>query len=436
MVEEIHAEFVNGAGEQFQIEDNSLIIPTNIDRFGLSKMINDLLIFDEPVAFDILFKEEPLRCTISEKLEQYNIKSETTIKLVYILAITEPLETEIDSLNEWISDISYNNKILSTCCYDGHISIYKVDDMVKSINFFNQSKSASSIHMYNRNFGSHFELICASITGLIEVYKVDISEEHPEYSLVAASGKEYDTITSLTTDKNGYVLLAGGYNNTISVYENPKLLTNTGDNQSIHKTGKRVLNEVYTLPLLHNLESHRQPITGLDFLPLQENIFVSSSQDGTLLIWDLNGKSCLSQYNTGKPISCFSISPHGPQISTGHNEGGITILDIRCKDTVDFYTEASNFVDPKVSSVCSSNIHNKLVGSISWNPVKRNIIASFGLDGCAFLIDIRSPKFPLQMTQFELDSEHDRGTRCSWINADNLVCTTASVNNLTLFDLQ
>ncbi|GIX61369.1 microtubule-associated protein [Babesia caballi] len=264
---EIHAELENGTRPEYGLDDSSFMLPTSIDRAGLSRMINDLLGLEEPVAFDILFRDEPLRTTLAEKLEQHQVESETTIKLVYVLAVTEPEETEVDTLNDWISGVAFTSHLgnpyrrdpkcaahFATSCFDGHVAVYAADRLQKLAEFTTENKSATAVALHSSSdIGSHIEIVCGHINGLLEVYCLDAAVHKPTRNLVATSHSDTDTIASIALDAKGTLLAAAGSGKHIFVYDNVAIMHNylnadeTGSERSKRSLGGDTVEPLSTL---------------------------------------------------------------------------------------------------------------------------------------------------------------------------------------------
>ncbi|GBE58622.1 microtubule-associated protein ytm1 [Babesia ovata] len=220
---EIQAELENGSRPEFDLDDTSFMLPTTIDRAGLSRMINDLLGLEKPVAFDILFRDEPLRTTLAEKLERHNVESETTIKLVYTLAVTEPEDEEVDVLDDWISGIAFTGHLgrFATSCFDGNVSVYDAGNNEKVHEFVTPGKSATAVALHSSSaLGEHLEIVCGHINGLLEVYCLETMGKKVNRNLVATSNSDHDTIQAIAIDEHGTLMAAAGGSGSILIYDN------------------------------------------------------------------------------------------------------------------------------------------------------------------------------------------------------------------------
>ncbi|EAN32164.2 WD domain G-beta repeat protein [Theileria parva strain Muguga] len=428
-VEEIYAKFINGSDEKYDLEDDTFLISTDMDRSSLSKMINELLNLENQVSFDIIIHNNRLRTTVSEVLEELNIQSESTIEVLYVLTISEPSENTLDKLDDWISGLSYDkiSDISAVCCYNGRVSLYRSETMEKVHNFTNQSSKSSVCITTNKSNPEFTELICGTFNGLVEVYYVNSKVKTPLNTLVASNNAVSDTVNSVTVEDSCKVIASGGYDNLITLYQNVEML----DEELLNsKSNKRTLHETKTLTQLGSLANHTKPITRLKFYPYKNETLLSSSIDGKLCVWDIEKKSLISSHNTGNAVTCFDISPNGNMVCTGTLSGSLTIWDLNSENTsVSLNSPQEHSYN--FAKVSQSMQFDRLVSDISWNP-SNNLISSISLDGSVILLDVRSPKFPLQTVNCKDGEESDRGTCTRWTSSKEIIYTTASglVNKL------
>ncbi|KAK1932992.1 WD domain, G-beta repeat containing protein [Babesia divergens] len=413
--EEIHAELQNGSLPEYDLEDSSFLLPTKIDRRGLSRMINDLLGLQTPVAFDILFNDEPLRTTLAEKLEEQKIQSESTVKLVYTLAITEPEETEVDNVNDWIAGIAFTQHAgyFATACYDGNITLYNATNIVKVMDFVTANRSASAIALHSASdMENNIELVCGHMNGLLEVYCINTSAKKPTRALIATSQSDTDTIEAIAIHMKGSFLAAAGNGNDIFVYDNLYTLLRSHDSDHVE-------------PLL-TLSRHKKTVMCIKFLQLAEPILVSASIDWHIAIWDVAKGTLLSIYNCGKSLTCLDVSEDCSELFTGHEEGTIGVWELRCKGDGAQPKAADDFSNCTLTPRVSASMFERSVMAVKVNPKNTNLLSAISLDGCSVLIDKRFVKIPLQSVTFKHQDDPDRGTACCWVSAHEIVCTTAS----------
>lgn len=76
--------------------------------------------------------------------------------------------------------------------------------------------------------------------------------------------------------------------------------------QNFTATGEVVMETGQTR---HSMEGHSQAITGLIVVEYGR-MLVSSSEDGTVRLWDAPSKQCLNEMDLKAPITCMSLANH------------------------------------------------------------------------------------------------------------------------------
>ncbi|QDV49253.1 c-type cytochrome domain-containing protein [Gimesia fumaroli] len=119
----------------------------------------------------------------------------------------------------------------------------------------------------------------------------------------AADGKQISTmktpavINALTVSKDGAQVIAGAANNIIYVWA----LTIPAP-----KAGEKAPE----IPAaLYELKGHAKPVSSVKLVMPAGTQLVSGSEDGTVRVWDLNGKKQIRSINHGAPVTDVDVSP-------------------------------------------------------------------------------------------------------------------------------
>ncbi|ORM39973.1 Ribosome biogenesis protein WDR12 [Babesia sp. Xinjiang] len=426
---EIHAELENGTSQEYDLQDTSFMLPTAIDRAGLSRMINDLLGLEKHVAFDILFRDEPLRTTLAEKLAQHKVQSETTIKLVYTLAVTEPEATKVDNLNDWISGISFDGHIghVVTSCFDGNVALYSADNLKKVAEFTTEEGTASAVAMHSSSdMATNVEIVCGHMNGSLEVYSLDITDYQPRPTLVTTSQSDTDTIVAIAIDPKGTLLASAGHGKDILVYDNIEIKQRIKNNEiDIGKRRKRSIDSDVLEPIVM-LTKHTKTVTALKFVELEVPVLISGSIDGHIALWDVRLAAPLCIYACGRAITCLDSSDMCAEIYTGHEEGTIAIWELRNKWDGEPPKSSSDVKNSNVARKASTAMFDRAATAIKANVKHTNLLSAVSLDGTAVLLDKRFVKIPLQTVTLKCQCEPDRCTGTCWMSSHELMCTTAT----------
>lgn len=123
--------------------------------------------------------------------------------------------------------------------------------------------------------------------------------------------------------------------------------------------------------IVNNWIADASRVTSLDFSPVKgENQIVSGSMDGTVTLWNLNGKPEWKNKYHNLPIKSVRFSNNGKKIAVTSDDGTISIIDKKNST--------------KLESLKS---HNDTVSSAIFSPIE-NIIASASLDKTVKIWDL------------------------------------------------
>ncbi|GJQ11870.1 hypothetical protein GpartN1_g3661.t1 [Galdieria partita] len=177
------------------------------------------------------------------------------------------------------------------------------------------------------------------------------------------------------------------------------------------------------------ITAHERAINKVDWHDTIPNSFLSSSQDGSISLWDLRefGKSNIPLLNMchskSDPVRDASFSPHQPYwIGGGYESGNFLLWDIRRPDLYLFNIRA----------------HNGLVFSISWHPHNENIIATGGRDKIIRIWDLSQDERTTEAQgSLDVNKEHirsahlvDKGSFSGWQEMFSLM-TIAAISKVS-----
>lgn len=194
--------------------------------------------------------------------------------------------------------------------------------------------------------------------------------EYPKFPL----NKQPSSINSIDFDKiEQRFLLCGGANSSIKIFDTnlnkSKLICNLNKSNGGHEFG----------------------ITNVKWWPFDNGMFLSSSYDGLIKVWDSNSLENVFNFNLDNQVNCFDINPtgHNSLIVAGSNSSHIRLLDLKT-----------------TSSVHSLSGHEGSILSCKWNPNDCNILATGSSSGEVRIWDIRRTDSCL--SQLNLDIVNDK----------------------------
>ncbi|KAF3638460.1 putative folate transporter 1, chloroplastic-like [Capsicum annuum] len=120
----IQVRFVTKLKDPFKAPPSSIAIPSNLTRFGLSSIVNNLLKAGKddwnPEPFDFLIDGELVRMSLEEFLLAKGISAEKILEIEYIRAVAPRKQEEPSLHDDWVSAVDgSNSKFVLTGCYDG-----------------------------------------------------------------------------------------------------------------------------------------------------------------------------------------------------------------------------------------------------------------------------------------------------------------------------
>mmetsp|Transcript_55794 Transcript_55794/g.92311 ORF Transcript_55794/g.92311 Transcript_55794/m.92311 type:complete len:318 (-) Transcript_55794:358-1311(-) len=143
------------------------------------------------------------------------------------------------------------------------------------------------------------------------------------------------------------VLLAtAGYDHTIRFWEAPtgicyktlqhpdsqvNKLEITADRQHIAAAGNPSL-RVFDIAASHSsavriYDGHTNNVTDVGFQKDAKWMY-TSSEDGTIKIWDMRAAGCQREYDSGSPINSAALQPNQSEIISGDRDGNIRVWDL------------------------------------------------------------------------------------------------------------
>lgn len=120
---------------------------------------------------------------------------------------------------------------------------------------------------------------------------------------------------------------------------------------------------------------HSDAVTGVEWYPIDTGLFVSSSFDRTLKIWDANRQEVATQFNLDQKLFACAMSPLATAhllVAVAHGSGSIRLCDV-------------------ISGSQSHSLvgHKREAVTVHWSPTSQFMLASGSLDQTIRLWDIR-----------------------------------------------
>ncbi|KAI5953283.1 hypothetical protein KGF54_002654 [Candida jiufengensis] len=224
---------------------------------------------------------------------------------------------------------------------------------------------------------------------ITENYYSSLINQTAKYDVFPINCHHNSNINSLSLEKNDYrFLLSGCGDSSIKLWdlnsqdvvreenEIDKRLNRTHNPEKFdnfdYDNPVSVYQNVATIP---RREFHKFGISNLQWWPYDTGMFVSSSFDHTVKIWDTNELQPVHTFNLNNRVYSIDVCGENSLIATASDQPFIRILDMK-----------------STSSAHTLSGHKGKTLSVKWHPTNPNLLASGGYDGEVRIWDIRRSK--------------------------------------------
>lgn len=378
--------------EDVKVDESPLYVPTDLKRYGLSEVVNQLLQNTEPIPFDFLVDGQLLRGSLQSYLASNGMSNESVITLEYVRAIMPPTFMASFEHDDWVSSChiasSSKNDSIVTGCYDGIVRVWDRSGQVLN-QLSGHQAPVTAVKWINSS-----KLVSGSRDRNVHIYNTEGKE------LSAVLRGHTSAITSLAVLPNEKIV-SGSQDSTLRVwssrikdlpeYTGSNAPTKSQSSQKRRKVAEKALGQARVKGSFATLEGHQSPVTGLAAHPIEPDVVYSCSEDHTVKTWDLVTSQCIDTKVTGfSLLSLASLGKTTQLLACGSSARHITLVDPRSS------THAT---------VKQLNGHKNFVSSIAPNPANGFQFASASHDGTVRLWDVRADRamFTIEREQVEAD---------------------------------
>ncbi|KAK4458858.1 ribosome biogenesis protein YTM1 [Cladorrhinum samala] len=392
----------------FQLPESKrqLLVPADIKRYGLSRILNsDLMLDTGSIPFDFLVNGSFLRSSLEDYLNDNGLSLESNLTLQYVRSLIPPTFEASFEHDDWVSSVDVLSKsspagiwsgdkfqhgqdrILSAS-YDGLLRIWTPsgDVLVTSPSGSHGGHTAS---IKAAKFLSSTQLASAGMDRTVRVWKYSeasngaSAELKPTLELYGHAG----SIDSLEVDGPTKRILTASADGSIGYWSAAKASGTEVDSSLLpgaHTSKRRkVASSVSTAQRgpLSLMQIHTAPATAAVFDPNDRTVAYSAAQDHTVKTIDLTTGEVVSTIPTSHPLlSLCAVKRSGgggaPLLAAGTTARHITLVDPRASTAA--------------TSVMTLRGHANKVVSISASPDNEYSLVSGSHDGTCRIWDLRS----------------------------------------------
>lgn len=315
--------------DEYKINVGDIVMPSALNRKGLSDAINSVLENENRVPFDFKINDIFLRTSLAQAVREQKLSPEQVIKIEYFPAFKPPVLADELKTDDWVSCIKYFNGKMFYSLYDGSIHYVTQTDnklMIPLNDVFNEISPVKSFSLLGDD-----TIIAGSLDGSISVLTMDGTTPPLRRELHNSAINAVVTFPGLTD-----LFMTAGSDSVLALWS-----TN--------------------FETITPLEEHSDSVTDVHWI--ENDRCLSCGLDKNIYVWDLQAFRYTSHFTS--PVANLSISSYGPLFLTTHPDRTIRLWDTRENE--------------RRSVVREFKSHQNWVSKVVW--INENVFVSGSYDG-------------------------------------------------------
>ncbi|KAK4173292.1 WD40-repeat-containing domain protein [Triangularia setosa] len=394
----------NEADLQLPEEKRQLLVPADIRRYGLSRILNsDLMLDSGSIPFDFLVNGSFLRSSLEDYLNSEGLSLETNLTLQYVRSLIPPVFEASFEHDDWVSSVdvltstspagrwsgdnfSRGQERILSASYDGLLRIWNASGEVL-VTSPSASHGGHSASIKAAKFISSSQLASTGMDRSIRVWKYTDSgasgqaELKPTLELYGHRA----SVDSLEVDGPSKRILTASADGSVGLWSTSKSTSPEADPSLLpnaHTSKRRKITSSITTPQrgpLFLMQIHNAPATAAVFDPRDRTVGYSISQDHTVKTLDLTTGSVVANLTLSHSLLSLCAIPRSggaPLLAVGTSARHITLVDPRASAAT--------------TSVMTLRGHTNKVVTLAANPENEYSLVSGSHDGTCRIWDLRS----------------------------------------------
>ncbi|KAJ2516908.1 ribosome biogenesis protein ytm1 [Coemansia sp. RSA 2049] len=377
---------------KYVVPDAPIVVPQQLQRYGLSEIVNHLLGTDTPVPFDFLVDGQFLRESIASYLKAKNLSAENILTLEYVESMLPPTEIASYSHDDWISSVAASSESrFAVGSYDGVVRVWNAQGECEHELRAHQAAVKSVAAARDSSRRGRVELISGSQDQTAIAWGTKDKELRPLYIARGHTG----SIEAVAINPANTHFVTASTDATIRFWslavpkQSESDQTASGEAEPASKKQKKTNVNIKGKLAIGTLSGHVGPVTGVCFNGDQESQIFSGGWDHSVRTWDVASGVNVTTSLCDKVVLDVAYSTQSRLVATGHADRAVRLWDPRSQD--------STVVKLRLSS------HKGFVTSVAWAPSSAYMLASASHDSTVKVWDIRSrtPLYTVHATNDE-----------------------------------
>ncbi|KAI9845131.1 MAG: ribosome biogenesis protein ytm1 [Thelocarpon superellum] len=377
---EVRVEFTTRDPELLLPEESStIVVPTNLRRYGLSRLVNHLLATEKSTPFNFLVAGSFLRSSIDDYLTATGLSAEHTLTLEYVRSIIPPLHQASYEHDDW-------ERILSGG-YDGLLRVWNTSSQLLTTSP-SAAEGGHTSSIKACQFLSPKVIASSGLDRSIRTWKYNESADdmtatlEPQLELYGHRA----SVENIAVHAPSHRILSGSSDHSVGFWSSkksdapPAPSSLTPSNASARSKRRKIASASGTPQRgpLALLQGHVAPVSSTIFDATDATVAYSTSWDHTLRTWDLPTSTLVDTRTTAHPLLCLAALPALHLIAAGTSARHITLID------------------PRASAATISALtlrgHSNAVVALARNPSSVYGLVSGSHDSTCRVWDVRSTK--------------------------------------------
>ncbi|TQV93081.1 ribosome biogenesis protein YTM1 [Cordyceps javanica] len=378
-----------------------LLVPADIKRYGLSRILNSESMLDtsSPIPLDFLANGTFLTTSIEEYLASEGLSSESTLTLQYVRSLLPPSYEASFEHDDWVGAVdclsatsaagrvadgggAVRERVVSAS-YDGLVRVWNPQGEVVATSAAGAG-GGHSLRLNAVRWLSAKQVASAGLDRKVVVWDYAESDDgfsgslRPNMELWGHGKAVLAVDASLSTRR----LLTASSDGQIGLWSTSKRTAPQADPESLpaaHTTKKARLAGAATTAQrgpLALIPAHDEPVTAALFHPHDPTVAYTASEDRTVRTIDLTTQRPVARLATMHPLLCAAALPDKNLVAAGSSARHITLLD------------------PRESAAATAAMtlrgHVNMVVSLAASPDNGYSLVSGAHDGTCRVWDLRS----------------------------------------------